>query len=304
MIIETKGKLRGRYKLIVRRAGTLEVTKETGWFDNLILDAGLNRIGTGFYMSACQVGSSNVAPATTQTALSGYIAGTTNIIGDTATAQATAPYYGKRVRTFRFAAGTATGTLAEVGVGWTSTTGNLFSRALILDTLGNPTTITILSDEVLDVVYELRLYPDLVDNVFVANISGVDYSCVMRACAVTTANAWAAGIGSAYATSVFTGISGGIAYNGVIGPVTGQPSGTLGGSSVAATLAAYINNSYQRDMTINFQLNDANLAGGITAMVHSNTVGTFQISFSPAIPKDNTMTLTVTFRTAWARYTP
>jgi hypothetical protein len=302
--------LEGRYRLIVRKADTEEVTKDTGWFKNLILDSGLNRMGTASFMTHCQVGTSNVAPAVAQGNLSADLAGTATVQSTVASTQAAAPYYGKMVRIYRFAAGVATGTLAEVGVGWgidnvTSPPGQpvLFSRALITDTSGNPTTITVLPDEVLDVVYELRQYPDLIDKVFMAVISGVTYDCVLRAALVTTDSVWADTIDDAFGPYLNTS-SAGIVYNGTLQGITQDPSGSSDSAESVPTSGAYTNGTYQRTMSAFWGLTRGNLAGGITALSMRSTRGGYKMSFSPPIPKDNTKTLTLTMRFFWARYTP
>ena len=148
----------GWFKIEATRPdGTRRVLAD--WFPNLILNGGLDRMGANpDYLSWCQVGSGSTAPVAAQTALVNRIAGTSTQQNNVSGAQASAPYYGWYRRTYRFAQGVAAGNLSEVGVGW-ATSGSLFSRALILDGGGSPTTITVLSDEVLDVTYELRRYP-------------------------------------------------------------------------------------------------------------------------------------------------
>ena len=69
------------------------------------------------------------------------------------------PYYRWAKVTWRFGQGVAAGNISEVGLGWGNS--NLWNRALIKDANGNPTTITVLSDEYLDVVSEIRDYPTL-----------------------------------------------------------------------------------------------------------------------------------------------
>lgn len=271
------------------------------WFPNLITEGGLERLGTASIILACQVGSGNAAPTVNDNQLQARVAGTTTIQAFGFSAQPTAPYYGVITNTYRFAAGAAAGNLAEVGVGWT-TTATLFSRALILDGGGNPTTITVLSNEFLDVSYELRLYPPLTDSNFQLVISGVTYTCVMRASKVTSSeewSRWSAGIigGNAQAFNF-------VAYNAAIGAITSGPSGTSGSCS-SFSLASYSANSKQRDITINFDLNAGNVAGGIASVQFGSgcrdLLGCYQVSFSPAIPKDNTKTLSLTYRVQWSR---
>lgn len=283
----------GWFKIEATRPdGTRRVLAD--WFPNLILDGGLDRMGTnGDYLNWCQVGSGSTAPVAAQTALVNRIAGTNTTQATTNGAQATAPYYGWRRLTYRFAQGAAAGNLSEVGVGW-ATSGSLFSRALILDGGGSPTTITVLSDEVLDVTYELRRYPGTVDLTGTVVLDGVTHNWVSRAAGVTAASAWG-GLSNMALDSAR-------AYNGDIGPVTqSAPSGAYG--SLATTPLAYSSASYTRATTVSAGLNDSNLSGGIRSiMIYSNGyTGRYQIQFDPAIPKDNTKVLSLTIQHSWAR---
>lgn len=299
--ITMQPRMAGYYKIeAVRLDGTKRLLAD--WFPNLILDAGLNRWGTGAIISHCQVGTGNTAPANTDTALVTYVAGSSTQQAASVGAQGTAPYYGFRQITFRFATGVATGTLAEVGVGW-AISGSLFSRALILDGGGSPTTITVLADETLDVTYELRFYPPLVDVVDTINISGVDYDYTLRAALVTNSLAWALNVATLITTVSATNY---VAYSGAVGAITSSPSGTTGSSSSAAA-AAYSNNSLQRDFTVTWGLNNGNVSGGImsvgfnTSSSDEECGGAYQVEFDPVIPKDATKTLSLSYRVQWAR---
>lgn len=277
----------------IRPDGTRRVLAD--WFPNLILDGGLDRMGANKdYLGWCQVGSGSTAPVATQTALVNRIAGTSTIQASVEGAQASAPYYGWFRRTYRFAQGVAAGNLSEVGVGW-ATSGSLFSRALILDGGGSPTTITVLSDEVLDVTYELRRYPGTVDLTGTVVLDGVTHNWVSRAASVTDQDRWA-GPGE-------MALDRAVAYNGNIGAVTAlSPSGTSG--SLTATALAYSSGSYARATTVSAGLNDSNLSGGIRSIViyaYYFGVGRYQIQFNPAIPKDSTKVLTLTIQHSWAR---
>ena len=284
----------GWFKLeAIRPDGTRRVLAD--WFPNLILNGGLDRMGANAdYLSWCQVGSGSTAPVATQTALVNRIAGTNTHQSSVNGAQASAPYYGWHRRTYRFAQGVAAGNLSEVGVGW-ATSGSLFSRALILDGGGSPTTITVLSDEVLDVTYELRRYPGTVDLTGTVVLDGVTHNWVSRAAGVTDSQFW----GEIGAMALGLAVS----YNGDIGAVTAlQPSGTS--STLSATPLEYSSGSYTRAYTVSAGLNDGNLSGGIRSiLIRSNPegAGRYQIQFDPAIPKDNTKVLSLTIQHTWAR---
>src|SRR5574337_1573872 len=183
-------RLAGKFSLVAHKLdGSSRVLAE--WFDNLIVDNGLNRIGTGSYMDQCYVGTGSTAPTNADTALEMQVASTSSIHATTSGTSTSPPYYGYSRRTFRFGVGAAAGNLTEVGVGWYSGTNMLFSRALIKDIDGNPTTVTVLSDEVLDVAYEFRNYAPPADSApYVVTISGVDYTFVTRAASVTGNPHW------------------------------------------------------------------------------------------------------------------
>jgi hypothetical protein len=128
------------------------------------------------------------------------------------------------------------------------------------------------------------------------------YVCTVRA-ANATSDVWSPRFNNAVSLSGTLDTS---VYSGVIGPVTGAPSGSS--TSVTATTIPYDNNSLTRRGYGVFGLEQANYAGGIqSARFVSRTrssgygIGAYQIGFSPAIPKDNTRTFRLDFGISWAR---
>lgn len=298
--IGTRVTLAGRLKFeAVRADGTRRTLAD--WFDNLVLDQGLNRIGTGAFMSACQVGTGSTAPANSDTALATYLAGTSTIQTTVTGTASSSPYYGYIQRTYRFGMGVAAGNLTEVGIGWTTTTGNLFSRALIKDGGGSPTTITVLSDEFLDISYELRSYAPTTDSVATVTISGTDYEFTARAANVTTASWWAPKDQAINYLNNSGVLSEEAAYNGTIGAVTALPSGTSA-RPTTVTKQSYSNNSYRCDFSVYWDLDDGNLASNISALVFGSSLGSFQLGVTPDIAKDATKLLTLVYRITWARH--
>ncbi len=61
--------------------------------------------------------------------------------------------------------------------------------------------------------------------------------------------------------------------------------------------------SASRNSTANFGLSDGNTAGGIRSVVvqPNGFMYSCQYQFTPAIPKDDTKTLSLTFSCSWAR---
>lgn len=159
MQVNMHSQIGARFKLIAHK-GDGVATKETEWFNNIVLDSGLARMSVGTWIDRCCVGTGNTISAISQTALASFLASTRTIQSTSAELQTTTlPYYRSLKVTWRFSEGVAAGNISEVGMGWGNTT--LWNRALVLDANGNPTTITVLGDEFLDVVAEIRVYPTL-----------------------------------------------------------------------------------------------------------------------------------------------
>lgn len=301
----TRARVSGWFKLdAIRPDGRTRPL--TGWFPNIITNGGLNRIGTvADYLAACRVGSGSSTPAATDTNLQSHVAGTSTVFSSNNAAQASPPYYASHTRVYRFATGVAAGNLQEIGIATqaANASGILFSRALILDGSGNPTTITVLSDEVLDCTYQCRLYPPLGDVNGTVNIGGVDIDYTCRAMAVTDFSFWClpAHAGSGGLNSARFG-------DGAIGTITGSPTGSSALLNAAAS--AYADGTLTRQTTVTAGLTEANFAGGIDwawacfgSPGGNSALGTTQVGFSPAIAKDNTKTLSLVFENTWARGT-
>lgn len=286
------------------------------WFPNLITNSGLDFLGTtgttpvqGF----CRVGTGNTAPANTNTALVAQVAVSSTVQADTNGVNRTGTFYAWRRRTTRFAAGAMGGSavnLAEVGVSPAAASA-LFSRALILDGGGAPTTIAIQTDEVLDVTYELRIYPQLSDATGTVTIASVVYNWTARP--LTHVD---------YDTYWSTTIGLGIAFNstasnfGVYGPNASatlpaqgaKPSGTV--NCGAMIPQAYVAGQFARSFLFDMGLNDANVPGGIGCFFASSTViagpagGPWVWGLSPKLPKTTNEVATFTVRQSWGRYTP
>lgn len=293
--------LAGRYTLWAVNAdtGAIRELGEGGTrleFDNLITDLGLNMLGTGGIGSTCFVGSGSTAPAVSNTSLVSQVASSGSPTATSGGANGQSPYYAWYRQTWRFQPGAATGNLSEVGVGTASN--SLFSRSLIKDGNGNPTTITILSNEFLDVLYELRLYAPTADVTGTVNISGTNYAYTLRAAGVTNWSGQAAQIGLRIDTNYGASLG-----SGDIGTVTQDIGGTIA-SSIPCTNNAYSNNSYKSTGSINCGLNDANFQTGVKSVSYGgspNSFIRFQASFTPPIPKTSDKTLSLNVEVSWAR---
>lgn len=188
--------LAGRYRLTTEKikSGT---RKDTGWFDNLITDAGLYNIGNfgngntdPAIQSYMAVGTGNTAPQYSDTSLQSQIATVyrSSVSSKYVAASGPTPPYWSSTFSYTFPTGVAAGNISEVGAyPQTVTNWGISSRALVVDSNGNPTTITVLSDEILTATYELRCYLDTSDHAFSFLYNGAQVTGVYRLDAITTA---------------------------------------------------------------------------------------------------------------------
>lgn len=310
--IAIEGGLAGWYKIEAgkRDASGKEISRRVvaDWFPNLITNQGLDRMGNNNdYLTWCQVGSGDNAPANGDTSLETFVAATSDTQSDLQATSGGTPYYVARTIVKRFGEGVAAGNLSEVGMAWGSGAGVLFSRALILDGLGSPTTITILSDEFLDVTYQLRIYPPEADVTGTISISGIDYDYTLRACLVESIKGSLSPEAAGWmAPTVLAGITSGnatLTYTGGIGPVTGEPSSAIVGTPSPSSVSnsAYGSSNLYRDCSTVWSLNNGN--GNIRSIRLNLNWATYQIEFDPVIPKTNIKILTLNWRQTWARRT-
>lgn len=281
---------------------TREVIYEGDWFKNLITDFGLNQIGSGAVIGSwVRIGTGTTTPANTDVQLVSQSAATNiQVGGSTVINNSGAPDYQTNWSvTFEFALGAVVGNMAELGLGTASTGANLFSRARIVDSGGSPTTITVLASEILQVTYRISSYPALTDSSGTVDISGVTYNYTSRAYNVggirnINLGSWT---GSLISSTAFDATA-------LAALTASSPSGTQTVLTVGS-FQAYTNGNYYRDFTVTAAIAVGNLTGGID-LITTNTGGSSaifvtQTLFSPAIPKDNTKTLSLTFRISWSR---
>jgi len=165
--------LQGRVRWAVLNAdgsfadgGTLEPDKPSS---NLILDQGIDNLDSNELASLfqnCAVGVGTSTPDATQTELDNEKARTNNYVkdlcGTTFPADHSSPYTVVLKRGFDFPQGSldssTDGDYTELGFSQSSSAGqNLFSRALIKDESGNTISVTVASDQILRIAYELDL---------------------------------------------------------------------------------------------------------------------------------------------------
>ena len=305
-VIPIKMGLSGRYTLIKGSAERGE--QVVAEFDNLITNGGLNRMGSTsnpLFLNFCQVGIGSTTPAFTDTVLANRHASHSSIEETVHTLATMETPYVQTVRRYRFNVGVFNNTvLSEVGIGWASV-GSLFSRALILDSEGNPSTLTLLNDEYLDVVYTLRLYVPLSDVTGTVNISGTDYNYTLRASRATT---WGSATGANLGNIDFRVIKDVVGYSGNIQAsiwTNLNPSGTGSSFTTDTTTASYLGGFTNTFPKVIAGLNSCNFVGGLVSVkfdIGSQATDIiFQIQFVPAIPKTSSQVLELVFAVTWGR---
>lgn len=302
--------IEGYFNMVVRDAETLEVKRETGWFKNIITNIGLDRMSgentsvTAFMAIGVAVGTGTNTPLPTDTLLQTLRNTSGTVLSTSFPYSGVAPYWSGTRRTWRFPQGDASGNLTEVGILLNAPAPfYVGSRALIKDASGNPTTLTVLSNEVLDVMYEARVYAQVGDVVSgPINILGTGYTFTMRAanCAggnyyhlVGTDNGSETGMRHKYRVQV---------WSGPIGDATAQPSGTLIDTGAGTVAATYSTGSYKRAHTFTLSTAQGNMTIRSFKLHEPNdAVANWQFQIDPPFVKDTTKTLTITVEFSWMR---
>lgn len=326
--------VRGRYKILRRKAIEINgvrtagpVIDSTPWSKNILT---LYYFNQGFQGQVqplgCVVGTGNSTPDETDTVLDAYLAHTIDHINTTTTNNWTvSPRYAQMTRTFRFGEGVAAGNVAEVGIVMTTSSIDgstpIISRALPVDNMGNPTSITVLSDEYLDVVWECTWYvPEDVAGTFTMTIDGVptNFNYTVRATSLGEQSHWnftssRASLGGY--RPLFSATSGSFApasysFANTSSTLVAYETNTNGVASNRVTdvvAESYINDSKEREYKFVFALDVANIAvqsffialgGSLTSV--STGLGKFQVLLDAPITKDASKILTFSFKLSMA----
>lgn len=288
-------RLKGFFGARLIDARTNRIRYETSQLEpNLIVNQGLYRMGQSTFFTHCHVGTGSVAPDPADTSLTSFLAATANTAEVLYGYQGSvAPYYGWRRMTFTFAAGTVVGNISEVATAWSSTPSTIFSKSLLKDG-GVPITLSVVSSDILQIVYEIRSYLPETDLAFTTTIAGVLTNCVARPAYVTSS--WGLASISTFFGSSAAGYS--TAYESdVLGTITSGPPGSS--SNCNHNIQAYVPSTTVRGYTLDFALNQGNFTTGIGSLLVRNTLGHWQISLSPKIAKTATKTLSIALQSSW-----
>ena len=174
---EHRAELAGRVKLQI--SGGERGVIDYPWQDNMILDQGFIRLITGYgagaplgALSYFGVGSSSQTVSPTDTGLIAPIARVSR--GSVVRGWDEGGGFGWTRAKATFANGLAAGNISELAAGYGNNNTSACARALVLDELGNPTTITVLAGETLVVTWEWRRWWTVADtHVLEFDVDGV-----------------------------------------------------------------------------------------------------------------------------------
>jgi len=286
-LINPTAKIGGRYKIEAFTQGN-PPRLLADWFDNLITDYGMNQAwdGANGRIEYCSVGTGNTPPSYADTML---VAEKTKTRSYSTHLNGSTSQYIYWRRTFQFNAGEAAGNLSEVGVGGYNA-GTLFSRALIKDAQGDPTTITVLPSEILQVTWELRLAkPETVSGTVDIEGSGT------HSYTIETQNG---SISNSYQPYI---------------EISAFPDDWISASNASsmasvssATKQAYVQNSFQITTRVTASIASANFSSGIGGLIFkpfriAESYYKLKATFDPPIMKTSDKSLALDVLVSWAR---
>lgn len=309
----------GEVRLVVTGSDGV-VTTDTGFQKNLILNQGLNFFGGGNgtdMFSSCVIGSGNSTPVNTQVALDSVAAiasGTHSSFKYDYVDDGSGFYKTNRVSKYSFT-GLNNVNISEVGLvsnGTTTSNYYLCTRALIKDSSGSPTAVTIRTGETLDVYYKVWQVFSITDVNRVVNMldgagGSVAYNTKLRMASVGSSDYSFSGyvtrgiIGAVtqglYASSSMQAFTQDISV-----VITGKPSGTpLFETTITPS---YVAGSYKITFTASVPVAQV---GSVRSVLLRTTMGNYQVRYGSVtgdnpIPKTNKETLSIPFEISWGRY--
>jgi len=310
----------GEFRCVVTSVdGTIK--SDTGFQKNLILDNGLDYLGVIFHtemLDLCAVGSGSSTPTKSQLKLDSLeaLAGKGSVVDyDYGYSESTGDFY-KTSATAVYSFTTLTNAnVTEVGLlgKYTSETNyEMCTRALIKDSLGNPTSISVLEGEVLNVYYKLWQVFSTVDNTGQINIldgkgggSPVAYNYIARLGNVGIGSYYGVGVGKRFSFDPY-GIYSGI-FTGDMGVLAAAPSTSLVTASTFEE-STYVKGTFTKVMTLKYDINQVfDVRGVVISGGPSKGLGYWQIRFgsvaddSPII-KTNKEKLEIPVQVSWGRY--
>ena len=311
-MMDMKFGLSGRYEFY--KGTSPDNMRLVGKSDNIVTDKGLDGIGErgGIALGQhCAVGSGSNTPDPKDENLSAPFAFTERYDRVNNVNVKELPYFIEHIRTYHFGKGVAAGNISEVGVGYaynsaTKSFTTLFSRSQILDSSGAPTTLSILDDEYLDVVYILRLYfpndgKDIVERVTASFPDGQrEITVTARVCGFMDMSRWDGFLYQSGGSPMISAEGGQVVYQGELGPAGSHPDGTPTGIWSNVYTDDYVQGSHK--LGYHYEINPSMYNGPIkSVMVNNKFKMDMQVGFSEVLNKTNDQTFKLGLTLSWGR---
>ena len=303
----------GEVRCVITNAdGTIK--KDTGYQKNLILNQGLDFFAGGKganINTSCAIGSGNSTPVVTQTSLDSFVSlvnGNEKTFSRGYEDKGDGLYRLWEQKKYRF---TSLGNvnISEVGLvsrGTTSSDYYLTTRALIKDSFGTPTVVSVKTGETLDIYYKIHKVintADIVHDINIIDGNGLvaAYKATVRPAEVgqesykdkITANA-----------ITDTGSVDTLGY-GSLSQITAYPAESYRAQQIDIKFTEYVIGSFSITRYIDYGLSDANF--NIKNALIRTSLGVWQILFekvgdNTGIDKTYQKIMTIPFQLNWGRY--
>lgn len=306
--------IEGFYHVELLDKHTHEV-KFSSTFKNVITDAGLDRLMAGtddfstivrFLEAGAGTTTPTVADTTLVSPLTPRSSGSGNFADEVTFIDSGSYTYSNFTRTRIFNDTEANGVITELGFFNAATAGIMFSRVLIKDNFGTPTSIVKTANDILRVRYTIRLYHPTNNSTVTGSFTwrGITYSSSIRAYGISGTQ-WNSNFfqsfGSWFLSRIRFFATG--TLNDVTGALAGWGTELLSGAQTYTNIA-YTNGTFYRDFQFVLGPTAANGTGSAIALNvgASEFAGpTFQQIITPGIRKTSAQTLTLRYRLSISR---
>lgn len=257
-------------------------------FPNLITNVGLDSAANDpGWRNYCRVGTGTTAPTPTDSTLGAQIAATqTSTLSNANAASVSDP--GTTTVSHTFPVGAVVGNITEIGYGATET-GALSVRALITDSLGNPTSFPVAANEQLRAIYVRQIFAPASDIVTTQSLGATTYGVTIRCTQVT---------GHPVPFQLFSGNnSAQISANSVLPTYGNTISGAV--SSTTYTNGSYSAGSFSREFSGSWAA--GNGTGEFRTAQFTLNGFRFAMLYDAPIVKPASFALTIPISLVWSR---
>lgn len=300
MNIQTGGKVSGVYGIkVLRNAGTdKEHLEDFGESPNMLLDGFFERFASGDLSDinwSMFAGTGTLPVEATQTQLISQVGSYDSLtVSANANVKVGNDYIASSTGVAEWAIGAITGNISEVGVRLGTRIGSTVdSRALITDSQGSPTTITVTSEDKLIVSYTLKYIIPIEQHVSAVDFAGTQTTCTLERLAALDNNK------NGLRTAFVINFPGQLKASASQELINDPESTASSGAGQIANITTSIPVPLVKRLSYLLQTDYGNISGGIKYVfipAYSNSNFPFiGLHFDPPIPKDATKTLTLNF---------